>query len=369
MQNKQIRVLHLGLSPNRGGIETIVYSWWKHIDDEKVHFDFVNLYEEPIAFENEFILGGAQVFYIVARKKNPLKHIRALIKIFREKNYDYVHCHVMSLSEPEPVKICKKLQLKTKVIIHCHTAAKLENMTLKRKLLHIYGSFQLKKYNYLKLSCGYEAGRTMFNTSCFSVVENGIDIEKFKFSIEKRNRFRKKYGISPNAFVVGHVGRIDKVKNYPFLLETYSLIKQKNITSVLLLIGDIDGNDDIMKLIKKYGLESNTVFTGKISSTADCYSAMDVFLFPSLYEGISVSMIEAQASGLECIVSENISRESSVSDYVHFVSIDDPCVMADMVKQFFFDDPNIRFSRSIDPKYDIRRSTEKLIDYYIDNQE
>lgn len=369
MSSYNIRILHLGLSPNRGGIESVVYSWWKHIDKEKVHFDFVNVYHEPIAFEEEFKNAESQIYYIPARKENPGKHSEELKKIIEKGNYDFVHCHVMSLSEPEPVKICNALELKTQVIIHSHTAAKLNNMSLKRKVLHKYGSIRLKKYYYLRIACGYKAGREMFHTTDFTVIENGIDIDRYRYSEEKRSRFRERYNIPKDAIVIGHVGRNDAVKNYPFLIETFSYVRKENKNAMLLLIGDVDQDDEIKSLLIRFHIEGSTVLTGKINSTEECYSAMDIFFFPSVYEGISVSMIEAQASGLECVVSENIAHESAVSDYVHFQPINNPQLMAEKVKEYLPPYSVARDKRIIDSNYDINNTAEKLIQYYVDKKE
>lgn len=367
MSVSKVKVLHLGLCPNRGGIESIVYSWWKHIEQESIHFDFINVYHEKIAFENEFRESGSQVFYIPARKENPKKHREELKRIIIEGKYDFVHCHVMSLSEPEPVEICSELS-HTKVIIHSHTVAKLGNMGLKRKVLHTYGSIRLKGYDYLKIACGYEAGKEMFRSDDFTVVENGIDIDRYKYTVEKRNRFREKYGIPEDAIVIGHVGRPDKAKNYPFLIETYALLKKKVSDAILLLIGDVNNDKEIKSLLEKYKVVSSTVLTGKISSTEDCYSAMDVFFLPSNYEGISVSMIEAQASGVQCVVSENIAHESAVSDHVSFMPIDNAESMVKEIMEYLKPYNDLRGSRIIKPNYDIRVSASKLAQYYYEHK-
>lgn len=359
-----IKILHLGLCPNRGGIETIVHSWWQNIDRDRFHFDFINVYHEPIAFEDEFKEFGSEVYYIPARKENPGKHREELKRIIKEGNYDFVHCHVMSLSEPEPVMICEELGLKTKPIIHSHTVAKLSTMSAKRKLLHFYGYVRLNGHKYLKIACGQEAGKEMFRTKYFTVIENGIDVETYRFSDEKRNEFRKAYAIGKDAFVVGHIGRLDKAKNYPFLIETFAEVKKRRKDALLVLVGDLQGSELISSLLDKYRVKDSCILTGKLSSTSEAYSAFDVFFFPSIYEGISVSMIEAQASGLECVVSENIAHESSVSDFVHFMPISNAQKMADEVVKYADQKNGSRSTREIISEYDIRNSSAKLQKYY-----
>lgn len=359
-----IRVLHLGLCPNRGGIETIVHSWWEHIDRQRVHFDFVNVYHEPIAFEDEFKEYDSEVYRIPARKENFGKHKEELKNIIRNGNYDFVHCHVMSLSEPEPVMICEELGLKTQPIIHSHTVAKLSTMSAKRKILHFYGSIRLKGHKYLRVACGQEAGKELFHSHDFTVIENGIDVNDYKFSKEKRRRFRNLYGIGEETFVIGHIGRLDKAKNYPFLIETIAEVKKRRKDAILVLVGDLQGSEMINTLLDKYGVKDSCILTGKLSSTIDAYSGFDVFFFPSKYEGISVSMIEAQASGLLCVVSENIAHESAVSDYVHFMPITDAQKMAEAIVKYADKDNGTREERKIIQEYDIRKSSAKLQEYY-----
>lgn len=361
-----IRVLQIGLHTNRGGIESIVYSWWKNIPSHEVIFDFLNVWGEPIAFQDEFEAGGAKIIYKTLRKKNPIKSYEELYRIIKEGNYDYVHCHVMSLSEPEPIVIVNQLSACTKAIIHSHTAAKKDKMEFKRYLMHLYGRVLLKNCTYLKTACGTEAGRVMFKTDDFTLIENGIDRNKFKYMSELRNEIRKHYGIKETEFVIGHVGRPGKPKNYPFLIKVFQKFSSHN-KARLILIGDIENDKEIQNLIDNHGVRANIICTGKVKDVYKYYSAMDVFFFPSLYEGLSVSLIEAQSTGLVCIVSENVDKESAVSDLVRFVNINDMTEALKELQNCFDHRDYERNSVIFNQSYDIEKSSAKMLSYYKDN--
>ncbi len=359
---KKIRVLQIGLHTNRGGIETVVYSWWKNMPHDEVVFDFLNVWNEPIAYQDEFEAGGAKIIYKSLRKDNPGKSYKELKKIITDGNYDFVHCHIMSLSEPEPVKITNIFS-NARVILHSHTIATIDKMGFKRYLLHIYGKTILKKYNYLKIACGMEAGCTMFGVNNFTVIENGVDRNKFKYSIENRLEIRNIYNISKNEFVIGHVGRPGKAKNYSFLIKTFSEFLKIN-NAKLLLIGDIKNDRNVQNLIDTFHIRNYVICTGKVKDVYKYYSAMDVFFFPSLYEGFSVSLVEAQSTGLPCIVSENVDRQSAVSNILTFIDINKTYEalreLGKCYKNRLADRNKVLFNEA----YDVKQSSLKMLKYY-----
>lgn len=359
---KQIRVLQIGLHTNRGGIETVVHSWWQNMPQEEVAFDFLNVWDAPIAFQDEFEAGNARILHKCLRKANPGKSYEELKKIIAEGDYDFVHCHSMSLSEPEPVEITEIFS-DARAILHSHTAATRGRMGLKRYLLHLYGRRKLRKYHYLKLACGTEAGKAMFGKADFTRIENGVDRDRFRYSNEHRAEIRKRHGIGGDEFVIGHVGRPGKAKNYPFLIKVFSEFR-KRCKARLILIGDLEHDRAVQRLIDRHKVRDSVICTGKVRDVHQYYSAMDVFFFPSLYEGLSVSLIEAQSTGLPCIVSKNVDRESAVSDVVTFIDIKKA---EDALKELGRCYENRKMDRnkvSFDEAYDIRQSSLKMLEYY-----
>lgn len=362
---KPIRVLQIGLDTNRGGIETIVYNWWKNIPKDEVVFDFLNVWNKPIAFQDEFEAEGSKILYKTLRRKNPRKSYQELKEIIEKGKYDYIHCHVMSLSEPEVVEIVNKYS-NSKVIIHSHTTATRKEMSLKRYALHLYGKRKLKKYTYLKLACGTVAGRNMFGTNDFEIIENGINKAKFVFSEEYRIEKRKKFGIKEDEFVIGHVGRAGKPKNYPFIIKTFAAFSKKH-NAKLFLLGNVDTDETVQKLIDDYNIRSNVICTGNVSDVYKFYSAMDVFFLPSLYEGVSVSLIEAQSTGLPCVVSKNVPTDSKVSELVDFVDIDSCDEAIISLEKAKNKENTDRKNAVIAENVDICNSAKKLLEFYKEN--
>lgn len=354
-----IKVLHVGLSSNIGGIETVVRSWHKELPSD-ITFDFINNGYSSLAFENEFLDSGSRIFKIPSRKANYIESYYAVKKIIEKGKYDYLHFHAMSLSWPEPVLIASN-DMYTQAIIHSHIVVD-NNISLKYKILHNIGKFRLSNKKYYKIACGENAGKSMFKSKDFIIIPNGIDQDKFRYSKEKRNRIRSLYNIPLNALVIGHVGRPGPQKNYSFIFETFENIVQKHGNTYLLLIGNIKNDKEILSLHEKSKYQHNIIFAGFQCDCSDFYSAMDVFFFPSLYEGFSVSLIEAQSSGLPCVVG-NISKESKMSDFFSFINVKSKNDAINEIEKYLFrriDRENVQ----IDSNYHIRNTSKKLFDFY-----
>lgn len=356
--NKRIKVLHIGLSNNYGGIESLVYSWLDN-KPKNFQFDFISDDVNSIANSGELIKKGCNVFQITHRYANPIKHILELNNVIKNGNYDYVHFHVMNIDEPWPIILGNKN--KCKVIIHCHSMYK-NKQTWKENLLKFETKILLFRQKYLKLACSEEAGTNMFNNK-FTVIENGIDISKYKYSMKYRSEIRKKYNIKSADIVIGHVGRYSIDKNYPFLLSTFSKLKQKNDLK-LMLVGDIK-NSYIDSLISNLRIKNRVVFTGKVDDIYKYYSAFDLYYMPSISEGMSISSIEAQSSGLKCVLSNGIPKSTKVSNNAVFIDLNEEEAISTinslLVKK------NNRKDVSIDKKYDVKNSSKKMFNYYLYN--
>lgn len=214
-------------------------------------------------------------------------------------------------------------------------------------------------------------------SSTFTVIENGIDRDKFRFNMAYRKEIRTCYGINEADIVIGLVGRASPEKNLSYAVASFADILACSEQAgefpkryKLMLIGDLDC-EEIRNLVRKYRIENDVIFTGVVSDVYKYYSAMDVFYQPSLYEGVSVALIEAQASGLHCVVSEYVARESDVSGRVDFIKIDDPhnaysCMPRDngALTQGYEKE---RLTCSFNPNYDLTISAGKILQYYIDH--
>lgn len=357
----KIRILHIGLSSNIGGIETVVYNWLKMIDRETFQFDFVNVEKTPLAFEEEFKSLGSTVYRISARKHNFIKSYLQLNGIISESDYDFVHYHAMSASWPEPILICDNTR--SIPILHIHTVIG-DRLGSKRKLLHMLGVARLYNHDYLKIACGEDAGKAMFKNEDYYVIENGIDEDTFRFSMTDRNEVRSKYGIDKNEVVIGHIGRASYEKNYPFLLITFANLLKINSNYRLMLVGNVDTNNQITEEIERLGIKNRIIMTGVVKNVNKYLSSMDLFFLPSIYEGINVSLIEAQANGLPCIASDSISKESGVSDLISFFPMNNEKEIASRISRISLNNEMERTRSRINRNYNINNSVKKLEAFY-----
>ena len=358
--HKMIKVLHIGLSSNLGGIENVVRSWNSMLPDS-IRFDFVNNGNEPIAFQDEFERNDSMIFKILSRKDNLAASTKQLKKIIHDGQYDYVQHHMMSFSWPEPLLIAQKSDV-SQAIAHSHTAGS-KDLSLKYRMLDLYGRWTLEKRSFYKLACGEKAGEDMFHTKDFVVMQNGVDFLKCAFNQEKRDEIRKSYNISKDAYVVGHVGRSGEAKNYPFIIDLFADLIIQKPNSVLLLIGNVREDKQVCDYIRTKGIENKVIFTGVLSDLKKFYSAMDVFILPSLYEGVSVAMIEAQVSGLMCIVSNFVSKDADISGNVRYISITDT---AEGVRELLNVHKQDRCfdNLELDCSYDLKNTANRMFNFY-----
>lgn len=361
-----IKVLHIGLSSNYGGLEIVVRNWWNIIKhDRKVRFDFLCNIEKDMAFYEDYISEGCHVYRITPRKRNVFHSYSDIVRILKEYDYDIIHYHMMSFAWFEPIIAANKYS-KAKIILHSHTVNNANNLNRKDYFLNLFGQtiIEFRNIPFYKLACGKEAGIAMFGNVDFSIIENGIDINRFSFSEANRIEQRNLYGISDEEIVIGHVGNFSVNKNYPYLIDTFYELQKLNSKVKLLLIGDNQISPGIQERVNQLGLNDKVIFTGMVKDTSKYYSAMDIFFFPSIREGLPVCLIEAQISGLSCIVSNAVANECKITNSYYSFSLDDnPETTAGQINKII----SIGHSRNIDiadSAYDIRNAARKLLDYY-----
>lgn len=314
------RILHIGMSGNLGGIEQFIYNIYQVIDKTKIQFDFLVFMEDRIAYEDEIVnLGGVIHRINCSRKKNPFRFYRELDTFFQhQRQYSAVHVHVNTLSFIAPIKFAEKYN--NKIIFHSHSAYRNKmNHTL---FFHSINRFFLNLNHYEKFACSELAAQSMFGQQV-KVINNGIDTNKFSFCQLTRNKRREELNIE-DKFVVGHIGRFGLPKNHTFLIDIFSEIYKKNSLAVLLLVGEGELSSQIKEKVTNLGLGNHVHFLGKRTDISELLCSMDVFLFPSLFEGLGMVLVEAQASGLPCFTSAKVvPEEVKLTDLVEFVSLED----------------------------------------------
>lgn len=322
MEHEPIRILHVIGIMNRGGAETMIMNLYRNIDRNKVQFDFVENSGEPAAFDEEILSLGGKIYRCPHYNgKNHFAYVKWWNTFFQKHSGEYpiIHGHLGSTAAIY-LSIAKKHGAYT--IAHSHSAGSGSAMY---RMFAYPTRYIADKF----FACSKDAGisrygKTVGNDSIrCQVLNNAIDARRFSFNQETRKQVRSELHIAENAIVIGHVGRFVEAKNHLFLIDVFADVRKRDPNAVLLLIGDGERRAEIQAAIAEKRLEDAVILTGVRSNVWDFYQAMDVFVFPSIYEGLPVSLVEAQAAGLPCCVSLNVPKDSAITDLVQFISLED----------------------------------------------
>lgn len=320
MQNV-IRVLHVFGELNRCGAETMIMNIYRNIDKNKIQFDFIIHTTEECDYSQEIRNLGGRIFNIPKYTgKNHLEYKKAWNKFFQQNSeYKIIHGHVRSTAAIY-LKIAKKYGLKA--ISHSHSTSSGYGFSATIKNILQYRIRYIADYF---IACSKDAGIWLFgrkicNSKKFFILRNAIDVKSFTYNEDKRLRKRTELKIN-DKMVIGHVGRFHESKNHTFLIDIFHELYKKNSNIVLMLVGDGELKKNIKNKVSILGLDKNVIFTGIQKDISGLLQAMDIFIFPSLYEGLGMSVIEAQASGLQCIVSDNIPKEAFLSQNIKAISL------------------------------------------------
>lgn len=304
-----------------GGVESVIMNYYRHLDHSKVQFDFICDEDSTRIPYDEIKKLGGRVF-LVPKYQNLPKYLKALEKLFKENQYRIVHSNINTLSV-FPLYAAKKAGVPIR-ISHSHSTSNPKEW--KRNLIkNILRPFS-KRYATDYFACSELAGRYLFGNKAFDqgevkIIHNAIDVEKFKFDEVARKKLRKEFGIKDSTVVIGHVGRFVQQKNHAFLVDVFKEYHKKNPDSKLLLVGSGPLEDEIKKKVEKLDLKDSVLFLGQRDDINKLYSVMDIFCLPSLYEGLPVVGVEAQAAGLPCVFSNKITKNIVLCDNTQMLSI------------------------------------------------
>lgn len=314
------RVLQIGMYGNLGGIDSFLMNYYRNMRKTNIQFDFINMYPEFV-YRSEIISLGGKVYDVPYVKKHPIRYYCKLIRIIKDNNYQIVHVHMLSAANIIPLIVAKKCKVE-QIISHVH-CNNIIGSRLKKLLNSINKKFVISLAN-TYCACSKSAGDWFYGTKKkYIVIPNAIDYEKFLFNSKKREKIRKELNIN-NKFVIGHVGRINEVKNQMFVLDIFqSMLNYKN-NIILLLIGTGELEDKIKYEIKKRNLNDKVVLLSPMKNVYDYYQAMDSFIFPSKYEGFGMALVEAQISGLPCYASDKVPVETKILNSTVYMSLDNP---------------------------------------------
>ena len=311
-----IRVLQVLPRLRRGGSQAFVMNLYRNIDRTKVQFDFIIFTNDRDDYYDEIYSLGGKVYHFEKFNGKNYFRIRKSFNSFLENHpeYDIIHIHVYSTASIY-LPIAKKHGLKT--IIHSHSTSNGNGfLSLIKNIMQL----PLRKEADYLFACSTDAGKWLFGKKAihkqnYRFIPNGIDLKCFNYDPYARDDLRKKLGVSDN-FVVGHVGGFETPKNHPFIIKVFKKLYEVNQNARLLLVGDGTYEESIKRMVKEYDLDKAVIFAGLQSNVAPFLFAMDVFFFPSLWEGLPVSVVEAQASGLPCILSSSITKDVAITDLV-----------------------------------------------------
>lgn len=311
--NEPIRVLHCVVNMNRGGAETLIMNIYRNIDRSKVQFDFLTSMEG--VFDNEIRSLGGKVYRIpYITKSGPFKYSKDIHSFLEKHSYKIIHSHMDRMSGIM-MREAKKAGVQIR-IAHSHST-KNEGNLIEKSIKKYYGLYLNCATKYM--SCSKEAGKALFgNKKKVQVLHNGIETDKFIFNKKIREKMREEFGVN-GEFIIGHIGRFDKPKNQDFLIALFNEIGIKN--KKLILVGDGELKDKLQKKVNDMGIENRVIFTGIRDDVNELLQAFDLFVFPSIFEGLPVTVIEAQAAGLKCILSDTITKEVDITGNVDFVSL------------------------------------------------
>lgn len=327
MANNPIRILQVVPSLNRSaGVARVVYNWNRFHDENRVHFDFLHhssrngVLLHNKRYDEELKAVGSEVFTVNYAADDLKRFIREVHEVFEKvgADYDIVHCHMPNsafcvLREAELVGIEHR-------VLHSH----LNNSS--DKFLHQLRNAPLnaigKHYATDYIACSDDAGRFLFGSRPFTVINNGIPLEQFAYDSESRKLLRSELGIKETDPVVGCVGRLVKQKNFPFAVRVFAKFHEAFPDAKMLILGDGDDREELEGIISSEHLSNVVILAGVREDINKLYSVMDVFFMPSLYEGLPVSAVEAQAAGLPCVYSDNVPRETDITGTGTFLSLD-----------------------------------------------
>lgn len=363
MENDKIRILNIVPNMRAAGIESFIMNVYRNIDREKVQFDFIVHNTERNFFDDEIEkLGGKIYRFTYKDDKNIIKYIKDLNSFFKEhKEYKIVHGHMQSMM-PLYLLIAQINKVPIR-IAHSHNGS--YEKTLKGFILHIFSRFS-KLFSTDNWACSYVAGKYLFGNQKFEIVYNGIDTSKFEFNKDIRKIKRRELGIDESTFLIGHIGRFELQKNHKFLIRMFEKCQKENSKIKLILIGEGKLEQEIKKMIENLKIDSNVDLLGLRKDVNELYSAMDLFVLPSLYEGLPVVGIEAQTSGVSCIFSKNITNELKMSNNSYFMDIEnDDDVENWKMKVLEIKNKKVERSKITNSKFDIKQiAKEVCIKYY-----
>lgn len=341
-------------------------NYYRHLVKKGIQFDFICMYSS-LAYEKEIKELGGEIFYVPNVKKHMIGFEKKLKKIISENQYSVVHINMLSAANIVPLKVAFRLNV-PKIIVHSHNTNAPGYL---RNFLHKKNMSFVHKYATDFWACSYQAAKWLYgekNADSAVVIQNAVEVEKFLFNLKIRKQIRERMGIKEDTLVLGHVGRMEEQKNHTFLLDIFHTVLRKHENTLLLLVGDGILREELQKKAEMLGIQEKVKFLGRREDINKLFNSMDVFVFPSLYEGLSVTVIEAQCAGLPCLASTGVVEETIVTDIFERLSLNESKEqwaekILDLAKKLRNEKENDRIYKKItEAGFNIEVEAEKVYD-------
>ena len=316
-----IKVLQVVAALTAGGVETLLHSYYEGMDRERFHFDMACYSYADGVYRKKFEELGCGI-YALPSKKKLLKSAKALFRVLKDGRYDIVHVHQDDLSFL-PVLIARLAGVKVR-IVHSHLG-KYPHSPAGRLVTAVTNPLMFRLANGY-FACSEKAKKEFYPSRLQDrvfIMRNGIDVRRFRFSPEDREKIREQYGFTEDRIVIGNVARINEQKNPLFLLEIFRRLHEENGNYRLMMVGDGTLRDAAQAKAAEYGLQDAAVFTGARDDASRYYSALDAFVLPSRFEGLGISFVESQANGLPTYAGMDVPQEAAVSDLIEFIPLEE----------------------------------------------
>ncbi|WP_299216936.1 glycosyltransferase family 1 protein [uncultured Aquimarina sp.] len=372
-----IRVLQVFTIMNRGGAESMIMNYYRNMDRTKIQFDFLVHRKQSAAFDQEITdLGGKIYRFDPINPLFPGSYYKNLRLFFKEHSeYKIIHSHLNTFSY-FPLKVAKEFGVPCR-IAHAHIALekiKFSNIfsggeglkeTLK-SIIKIWLKRRIHKPTTHNFTCGDKAGIWLFGSDTnHTTMNNAVDAEKFIFNEETRASYRKEFNFE-NQLVIGHVGSFTKQKNHSYLLKIFSELLQSYPQSKLILIGGGPLKESIKSEAVELGIQGDVKFLGVREDIPQLIQMLDFFVFPSFYEGLPVTLIEAQSAGLKIIASDTITEEVLLTDDIKFLSIkENPSFWVKPILDLKNYERKNNLDIIKDKKYDIKQNVKEIEKFYL----
>lgn len=328
------RVLCIVGSMNAGGAETFLMKMYRKLDKNKYQMDFAVAIVEKGFYDDEIIKMGGKIFNITPKSKGILQNFVDIKQLVKNGEYQYVlriSQHSLSALELLAAKLGG-----AKVRVFRSSNSNTTTGSKKQLVLHKICMFMPKYFANVRIAPSTEAAEYMFGKHCVKngrakLLHNAVDTTIYCYDEIARKSLRAEFGFNDNDFIIGHIGRFNQQKNHKFLIKIFNEVHKKRSDSYLVLVGSGELENQVKEQIKKLGIENNVIFAGLRNDVPKILSAFDMFLLPSLYEGMPNTVIEAQATGLPCVIADTITKEADITGLVSYLPLKDEAKWANVL--------------------------------------